>query len=129
MRSIEAIEEELTMTEQRFNAAPAGEKGTLARAVWLLKQEQAQAKRRGGSALSGRPRKEEVSELPKDQEFFTAEEIAELLRVTKMTVYRLLNAGAIPYHQVGKAKRIAKADLDAYLAKTRRGGKNAGTGE
>jgi excisionase family DNA binding protein len=58
-----------------------------------------------------------------EREFFTPEEIAGRLQVNKMTVYRLLDRGELPYHQIGKLKRISRHDFQEYLDKTRRHGK------
>lgn len=57
-----------------------------------------------------------------EKEFYKAEEIAEALQVSKMTVYRMLEKGDIPYFQFGKVKRVRKEDFDAFLSKSRRGG-------
>lgn len=45
----------------------------------------------------------------------TVAEVADLLRVSNMTVYRLIKAGDIPAIRVGKNYRIRQADLDSYL--------------
>lgn len=46
----------------------------------------------------------------------TVAEVADVLRVSNMTVYRLIKAGELPALRVGKNYRIRQADLDAYLA-------------
>lgn len=53
------------------------------------------------------------------KEFYSPEEIAERLQVNKMTIYRLLTRGELPYHQIGKLKRISRVDFDEFLQKTR----------
>ena len=45
----------------------------------------------------------------------TVAEVADLLRVSNMTVYRLIKAGQIGAIRVGKNYRIPQADLDDYL--------------
>lgn len=45
----------------------------------------------------------------------TVAEVASELRVSTMTVYRLINAGDLPAFRIGKNYRIKRADLDAYL--------------
>lgn len=45
----------------------------------------------------------------------TPNEVAELLRVSAMTVYRLIKAGDLPAARIGKSFRIREADVDAYL--------------
>jgi excisionase family DNA binding protein len=46
----------------------------------------------------------------------TAEEVAEQLRVSTMTVYRLIRRGELPAVRVGRNYRVRTADLEAYLA-------------
>ncbi|MCY3786658.1 MAG: helix-turn-helix domain-containing protein [bacterium] len=48
--------------------------------------------------------------------FMTVAEVAELMRVSTMTVYRLIKAGDLPAVRFGKSYRIEGADVDAYLA-------------
>ncbi len=45
----------------------------------------------------------------------TVAEVAEVLRVSNMTVYRLIKAGELPALRVGKNYRIREGDLEAYL--------------
>ena len=49
--------------------------------------------------------------------FLTVAEVAQLMRVSTMTVYRLLKAGDLASVRVGKSYRIREDDVDAYLAK------------
>ena len=48
--------------------------------------------------------------------FLTPREVADLLRVSSMTVYRLIKPGELRAVRVGKAYRILEEDVDAYLA-------------
>ena len=48
--------------------------------------------------------------------FLTPREVADLLRVSPMTVYRLIKAGELRAVRVGKAYRILEDDVDAYVA-------------
>lgn len=48
--------------------------------------------------------------------YLTVSEVAGTLRVSNMTVYRLINAGQIPAVRVGKSYRLREDDLDKYLA-------------
>jgi excisionase family DNA binding protein len=52
---------------------------------------------------------------PSGPRFLTASEAAERMRVSKMTVYRLIRAGKIPAVQIGKAYRVREDDLERYL--------------
>ncbi len=49
-------------------------------------------------------------------QFLTVAEVASLLRVSSMTVYRLINAGELPAVRVGKSYRLREDDVDKYLA-------------
>jgi excisionase family DNA binding protein len=48
-------------------------------------------------------------------ELMTPREVAETMRVSTMTVYRLVKAGTLPAIRVGKHLRIRRTDLRAYL--------------
>jgi excisionase family DNA binding protein len=43
-------------------------------------------------------------------------EVAKMMRVSTMTVYRLIHAGEISSLRVGKSYRIKEDDVDRYLA-------------
>ena len=47
--------------------------------------------------------------------FFTVAEVAAVLRVSTMTVYRLIKAGNLRAARVGKSYRIREDDVDRYL--------------
>lgn len=46
---------------------------------------------------------------------WTVAEVADHMRVSNMTVYRLIKSGELPAIRVGKNYRIRARDLDAYL--------------
>jgi excisionase family DNA binding protein len=48
--------------------------------------------------------------------FVTVSEVANLLRVSNMTVYRLVQSGQLPAIRVGRSYRISEDDVDKYLA-------------
>jgi excisionase family DNA binding protein len=48
--------------------------------------------------------------------FVTVGEVARQLRVSNMTVYRLINAGELPAVRIGRSYRLRADDVDAYLA-------------
>ena len=48
--------------------------------------------------------------------FMTVGEVASVLRVSSMTVYRLINAGELPAVRIGRSLRVRSEDLDRYLA-------------
>ena len=45
----------------------------------------------------------------------TVNEVANILRVSNMTVYRLVKSGQIPAIRVGKNYRIKESDVNDYL--------------
>lgn len=47
--------------------------------------------------------------------FLTVQEVADLVRVSSMTVYRLIKAGELPAVRVGRSFRVRESDVDAYL--------------
>lgn len=49
-------------------------------------------------------------------QFLTVAEVARVLRVSKMTVYRLISNGQLPAVRVGRSYRLREEDVDAYLA-------------
>lgn len=50
---------------------------------------------------------------------YTTEEIAKLLKISKLTVYDLIKKGELPSYRVGKQMRVDAADLEAYKQRTR----------
>ncbi len=46
----------------------------------------------------------------------TVGEVAATMRVSNMTVYRLIKAGQMPAIRVGKNYRIRESDVNKYLA-------------
>lgn len=47
--------------------------------------------------------------------FLTVQEVAELMRVSTMTVYRLIKSGDLAAVRVGRSFRVRESDVDAYL--------------
>ena len=52
---------------------------------------------------------------PGADRLLTVAEVADHMRVSNMTVYRLIKAGTLPAIRVGKNYRIRSRDLAAYL--------------
>jgi len=57
-----------------------------------------------------------MAQFPKEARFLTVAEVAAQLRVSNMTVYRLIKAGDLGALRVGKSYRIREDDIDRYLA-------------
>lgn len=53
-----------------------------------------------------------------NKEFYTAQELADKLRVNIMTVYRYIKARKLKAHKIGKEFRIDRADFEAFLKRT-----------
>ncbi|MDE0572320.1 helix-turn-helix domain-containing protein [Demequina sp. B12] len=47
--------------------------------------------------------------------FLTVAEVAQLLRVSRMTVYRWVHAGEIPAVQFGRSYRVPRAAVDQFM--------------
>ena len=62
-----------------------------------------------GSNLSG-----DISEV----KFLTIAEVASVMRVSKMTVYRLVHGGELPAVRVGRSFRVSEDDVNEYLRKS-----------
>jgi len=48
--------------------------------------------------------------------FLTVAEVADIMRVSSMTVYRLIKAGDLRAARVGKSYRVTEDDVDRYIA-------------
>ena len=53
-----------------------------------------------------------------DVKFLTIAEVAAMMRVSKMTVYRLVHGGELPAVRVGRSFRVTENDVDEYLRKS-----------
>ena len=51
-------------------------------------------------------------------DFLTVPEVAEKLKLSRMSVYRLISNGELKYHSFGKAFRISKAEFEDYLKRS-----------
>jgi excisionase family DNA binding protein len=47
--------------------------------------------------------------------FLTVAEVASIMRVSKMTVYRLVHAGDLPAVRVGRSFRVPEDEVHKYL--------------
>ena len=53
-----------------------------------------------------------------EAEFFTAHELAAVLKVNVMTIYRYFKAGKLRAHKLGKEFRITRREVDLLLERT-----------
>lgn len=52
-------------------------------------------------------------------ELLTVAEVAAMLRVSKMTIYRLVDSGALQSMRVGRSVRLPRSSVDSYLRSAR----------
>ena len=50
--------------------------------------------------------------------FLTVAEVATVMRVSKMTVYRLVHSGELPAVRVGRSFRVREDAVDEYLQRS-----------
>lgn len=55
----------------------------------------------------------------KDKEFYKAEDLAEILEVNIMTIYRYIKAGRLKAYKIGREFRIDKIEFRNFLKKAK----------
>ncbi|MEN4449980.1 helix-turn-helix domain-containing protein [Mycobacterium sp. SM3041] len=50
----------------------------------------------------------------------TVDQTAEMLQVSRATVYRLFSSGALRYVQVGAHRRVSAAEIDRFITENTR---------
>ena len=58
-----------------------------------------------------------MAQSPARTRLLTVSEVADQLRVSTMTVYRLIKSRELRAARVGKSYRLREEDIDAYLSK------------
>jgi excisionase family DNA binding protein len=53
-----------------------------------------------------------------EAKFLTVAEVAATMRVSKMTVYRLVHGGELPAVRVGRSFRVTEDDVNEYLRRS-----------
>ena len=53
--------------------------------------------------------------MNKEKEFYKAEDLAKLLEVNIMTIYRYIKAGRLKAHKIGRDFRIDKVEFNKFL--------------
>jgi excisionase family DNA binding protein len=49
------------------------------------------------------------------REFYTVSQLADLLQLTEMTIYRMVNRGELPCYAIGRVKRFRYRDVEEFL--------------
>ncbi len=55
------------------------------------------------------------------EKFFTPREFGALFKMSKSSVYRLMENGVIPYFKIGGCVRLAECDVERFLERVRVG--------
>jgi excisionase family DNA binding protein len=63
----------------------------------------------------GRGRKEDEVR----PEFYTVSQVAQLLQLTEMTIYRMVAREELPCYRIGRLKRFRHSDIEAFLEQCR----------
>lgn len=53
------------------------------------------------------------------KDFYTAKELAEMLSLNVMTIYRYIGAGKLKAYKIGKEFRIEKSEFERFMNKAR----------
>ena len=61
----------------------------------------------------------EGDQKEKPPEFFTVSQLADLLQLTEMTIYRMVNRGELPCYSIGRVKRFRRNDVEDFLESCR----------
>ena len=55
----------------------------------------------------------------REPEFVNVRELAALLRVSPISIYRMVERRSIPFHRLPRGLRFEREDIEAYLQKCR----------
>jgi putative resolvase len=55
----------------------------------------------------------------KNKDFYTAKELAEMLSLNVMTIYRYIDAGKLKAYKIGKEFRIETAEFERFMNKAK----------
>ena len=55
----------------------------------------------------------------KFDEFYTVGQLAGILKLTEVTIYRMVNRGELPCHTIGRIKRFRNRDVEDFLKRCR----------
>jgi len=57
--------------------------------------------------------------MKNEKSFYTAKELAEMLSLNVMTIYRYIDAGKLKAYKIGKEFRIEKAEFERFMNKAK----------
>lgn len=64
-----------------------------------------------------------------EEKFYTVDEVAQMLKVRRQTVYRWMRENNLRWYQVGGHRRIAASDLQAFIVAGGTGSEGGGESE
>jgi excisionase family DNA binding protein len=73
----------------------------------------------GENTGEGRGHHPEEQDLEPPLDLLTVSEVAAMLRVSKMTIYRLIDSGQLHAIRAGRSLRLPKAAVQAFLREAR----------
>ena len=53
------------------------------------------------------------------REFYTVVQLADILQLNEMTIYRMIKTGQLPCHQIGRMVRFRNDDVEEFLKQHR----------
>jgi len=53
--------------------------------------------------------------MTNNKDFYTAQELADKLRVNVMTIYRYIKAGKLEAYKIGKEYRIERSEFERFM--------------
>lgn len=68
------------------------------------------------NAASRRSDSENTREV---REFYTVSQLADLLQLTQMTIYRMVSRADLPCYAIGRVKRFRHRDVEEFLNQCR----------
>jgi len=60
-----------------------------------------------------------MSKDEKQPEYYTAKELAEMLSLNVMTIYRYIDAGKLRAYKIGKEFRIERSEFERFMNKAK----------
>ncbi len=61
------------------------------------------------------PERRQPDQETKVREFYTVGQLADLLQLTEMTIYRMVNRAELPCYAIGRVKRFRHRDIEEFL--------------
>ncbi len=70
-------------------------------------------------APRSRVRRRDSEAVEQVREFYTVSQLADLLQLTEMTIYRMVNRAELPCYAIGRVKRFRHRDIEEFLDRCR----------